>query len=556
MSKKYYIFDSDALINFHKRIFFSVIIFLFVFLVAFYRIADVMLLEKSINISNDTKQITERGNIYDRNGNLLSTTINSYSLSVNPKSLKNKNLISEKLSLIISRPNEEIFNLLNEKKTFVWLKRNISPKEHQAIIDLGEVSLKTEHTKEEEIKRIYPHGNISSHVVGYVDIDGNGLAGIERGLNETLSKGKDVYLSIDIRLQSAFREELKKTIDKFSADSGSIVAIDITTGEIIALSSFPDFDPNNRKTFTENNKLNRIIGGNYEMGSTFKPITVAMGIDMNIINSETSFDVSKPIKRGKITINDFNPHNGFFTSKEIVVNSSNIGAAKIANKIGKKNQINFFKKIGFYEKIELEIIESVKPYTNPNHWGEIETMTIGYGHGFMVTPLHLISAYASLINDGKRLNPTFLKDNIEINKTQIIKHETSDYFIKLLRAVVLETEYTGPRVKIEGYEIGGKTGTAELINESGLYQKDMNLTSFIGVFPTSKPKYIVLAMVENPKKIKEENNNITGASVAAPLVKSIISRMIEILSIPRSNSIEILKADISPEYIKNHNATF
>ncbi len=515
-----------------------------------------MLLEKSINISNDTKQITERGNIYDRNGNLLSTTINSYSLSVNPKSLKNKNLISEKLSLIISRPNEEIFNLLNEKKTFVWLKRNISPKEHQAIIDLGEVSLKTEHTKEEEIKRIYPHGNISSHVVGYVDIDGNGLAGIERGLNETLSKGKDVYLSIDIRLQSAFREELKKTIDKFSADSGSIVAIDITTGEIIALSSFPDFDPNNRKTFTENNKLNRIIGGNYEMGSTFKPITVAMGIDMNIINSETSFDVSKPIKKGKITINDFHPHKGFFTSKEIVVNSSNIGAAKIANKIGKKNQINFFKKIGFYEKIELEIIESVKPYTNPNHWGEIETMTIGYGHGFMVTPLHLISAYASLINDGKRLNPTFLKDNIEINKTQIIKHETSDYFIKLLRAVVLETEYTGPRVKIEGYEIGGKTGTAELINESGLYQKDMNLTSFIGVFPTSKPKYIVLAMVENPKKIKEENNNITGASVAAPLVKSIISRMIEILSIPRSNSIEILKADISPEYIKNHNVTF
>ncbi len=556
MSKKYYIFDSDALINFHKRIFFSIIIFLFVFLVAFYRIADVMLLEKSININNDAKQITERGNIYDRNGNLLSTTINSYSLSADPKSLKNIKLISEKLSLIISRPEEEIFNILNENKSFVWLKRNISPKEHQAIINLGEVSLKTEHIKEEEIKRIYPHGNISSHVVGYVDIDGNGLAGIERGLNEILSKGEDVHLSIDVRLQNAFRKELIKTINKFSADSGSIVAIDITNGEIIALSSFPDFDPNNRKTFTENNKLNRIIGGNYEMGSTFKPITVAMGIDKRIINPETSFDVSKPIKKGKIIINDFHPHKGFFDIKEIVVNSSNIGAAKIARKIGKRNQINFFKKLGFYEKIELEIIESAKPYTNPNHWGEIETMTIGYGHGFMVTPLHLVSAYASLINDGKRLNPTFIKDNIVINKTQIIKNETSDYFIKLLRAVVLETEYTGPRVRIEGYEIGGKTGTAELINESGLYQKDMNLTSFIGVFPTSRPKYVVLAIIENPKKIKEENYSITGASVAAPLVKNIISRMIEILSIPRSNSIEILKADISAEYIQKHNATF
>ena len=174
-----------------------------------------MLLEKSINISQDAKKITERGNIYDRNKNLLATTINSYSLSANPKKLKNKKLISEKLSLILSKPEKEIFNLLNEKKAFVWLKRNMSPKEHQAIIDLGEVSLKTEHMKEEEIKRIYPHRNISSHVVGYVDIDGNGLAGIERGLNEILTKGEDVYLSIDIRLQSAFREELINTIDRF-----------------------------------------------------------------------------------------------------------------------------------------------------------------------------------------------------------------------------------------------------------------------------------------------------------------------------------------------------
>ena len=224
--------------------------------------------------------------------------------------------------------------------------------------------------------------------------------------------------------------------------------------------------------------------------------------------------------------------------------------------MAKKNQINFFKKIGFYEKINLEIIETEKPYTNPNHWGEIETMTIGYGHGFMVTPLHLVSAYATLINDGKRLNPTLLKDNIVANKTPIIKPETSDYFLKLLRAVVLETKYTGPRIKVEGYEIGGKTGTAELINEFGHYQKDKNLTSFIGVFPISKPKYIVFAMIESPKKIKEENYNITGASVAAPLVKNIIIKMIEILGIPTPNSREILKADTSTKYTKNHNATF
>ena len=342
MSKKYYIFDSDALKNFHKRIFFSITIFILVFFIAFYRIVDVMLLEKSISVSNNSKQIIQRGNIYDRNGNLLSGTIKSHSLSSNPKILKNKELISEKLSLIISKPKEEIFNLLNQNKEFVWLKRNISPREHQAIIELGEISLGTEHTKEEEKRRIYPYGYISSHVVGYVDIDGNGLSGIERGLNEKLRKGKDVHLSIDIRLQSAFREELIKTIDRFSAESGSIVALDISTGEIIALNSFPDFNPNNRETFTVKNKLNRIIGGNYEMGSTFKPITVVMGIDNKIINSETSFDVSKPIKRGKITINDFHSHKGFYDSKGIVVNSSNIGAAKIASMIGKKKPNKFF----------------------------------------------------------------------------------------------------------------------------------------------------------------------------------------------------------------------
>ena len=515
-----------------------------------------MILESPIILNSNIKHFIERGNIYDRNGSLLSTSINSYSLSVNPKNVKNKKFISKKLSLILSKPEEEIFNLLNKDNEFVWLKRNISPKEHQAIIDLGEVSLITEHKKQEQIKRIYPYGNISSHVVGFTDTEGYGLAGIERGLNDQLQAGKDVYLSIDVRLQGAFREELVKTIDKFSADSGLIIVLNISNNEIIALNSFPDFNPNNKNTFTKENKFNRAIGGNYEMGSTFKPITVAMGIDKNIIDINTSFDVSNPIVKGKRTITDFHPFSGIFDVTDIIVNSSNIGAAKIASKIGKTNQINFFKKIGFYEKINLEIIETAKPYTNPNNWGEVETMTIGYGHGFSITPLHLVSAYATLINHGKKSNPTLLKNKILINKDKIVKQETSNYFIKLLRAVVLETEYTGPRVKVEGYEVGGKTGTSELINEFGQYQKNVNLTSFIGVFPISKPKYLVLAMIEHPKKIKEENYSITGASVVAPLVKKIITRMIEIIGIPTPSSKEILKADTSFKYINNYNATF
>ena len=547
MSKKFFFFDSNALRNFHKRIFFSITIFIFVYLVAFYRIVDVMIFEKSINVINYNSQIIERGSIYDRNGYLLSSTIKSHSLSVNPTNLKNKYLLSDKLSLIISKPKEEIFDLLNQNSEFVWLKRNISPKEHQEIIDLGKVSLRTVHKKEDEKKRIYPYGNIPSHVVGYTNLEGKGLSGIERGLDKNLDKGIDVHLTIDINLQQAVRKELQTIIGKFSAESGIAIIMDITNGEIITMNSLPDFNPNNRKTFKKNNTFNRAISGNYEMGSAFKPLTIAMGIDKGIINSKMVFDVSKPIKG----IQDFHPFNGTYGVKDIIVKSSNIGAAKIARKIGKKNQMEFFNKIGFNDKINFEIEESAPPLGNKNNWGELETMTIGFGHGFAITPLHLVSGYASMINGGKKVNPTLIKNKIYNNNSQVIKSDTSTYFVKLLRAVVMETKITGPRVKIEGYEIGGKTGTAELINEFGQYQDDENLVLFIAVFPVSKPKYVVLALIEKPKKIKEENYSITAATVAAPLVKNIILRMIEILGIPAPNSQEILKADISGNYQKN-----
>ena len=549
MNKKFFLFDSNALKNFHKRIFFSITIFVFIYFIVFFRIVDVMILEKVINLDKNISQITKRGNIYDRNGLLLSSTINSHSLSVNPSNLKNKNILSEKLSSIISMPKKKMYDLFNQNSKFVWIKRNISPREHQNIIDLGEIGLRINKEK----RRIYPYTNIPSHVVGYTDIDGKGLSGIERGLDESLNQGTDVYLSIDINLQQAVRKELLKIINKFSADSGIVIVVNIKNGEIISLNSLPDFDPNNKNTFKKNSLFNRAIQGNYEMGSMFKPLTIAMGIDKEIINSEMLFDVSKSI-RG---IEDFHPFNGFYGVKDIIVNSSNIGTAKIASIIGKKNQIEFFKKIGFNDKINFEIREAAVPLGNKNNWGKLETMTIGFGYGFAITPLHLVSAYASIINDGNKTNLTLLKNmTYYYDDTKIVKHHTSSYFIKLLRAVVLETKYTGPKVKIEGYEIGGKTGTTELRNEFGQYQKDVNTASFISVFPVSKPKYVVLAMIENPKKIAEENYSITGATVAAPLVKNIILRMIEILGISVPNSKEILKADTSINYQAINNATF
>ena len=563
MKKKFYFFDSDALKNFHKRIFFSITIFCIVYVIAFYRIIDVTLLDKSINNNTQVDPIYERGNIYDRNGNLLSSSIQSFSLSVKPKNIKNKNKLAEKLYPIIGIPKKEIIKLFNKKSNFVWIKRNISPQEHQSIINLGEVVLQTKHKEHEEIKRIYPYGNTGSHILGYTSISNienkkieilKGKSGIERGLNNILEKGHNVNLSIDINLQQAVRNELNEIISKFSADSGFTIIMDVTNGEIIAMNSLPDFDPNNRKTFKNENLFNRPLEGNYEMGSVIKPITIAMAIDKEIISPETSFDVSKSISG----IEDFEPYNGSYNVKEIIVNSSNIGTAQIANKIGKENQKEFFNKIDFNKKIDLEIKETAMPLGNINNWGKHETMRIGYGYAYSITPLHLVSAYATLVNGGKKINPTLLLNgNREISDiSQIIKTKTSSYFNKLLRAVILETKITGKKVKIDGYEIGGKTGTANLLNKYGVYQKGRNLTSFIAVFPISKPKYVILASIENPKKNEEMNYRLTGATVAAPLVKNIILKMIEILNISAPNMKEILKANISSIYINKNNATF
>ena len=238
---------------------------------------------------------------------------------------------------------------------------------------------------------------------------------------------------------------------------------------------------------------------------------------------------------------------------------SNNGTAKIASHIGKKNQKEFFKKIGFFEKLNFEILEISEPLGNKNNWGEIETMTIGFGHGFAITPLHLIKAYASIANSGFEVNPKIVLGNQNNQNNHniqlLLKKETSEYFLKLLRSVVTKTKFTGPRVNVEGYDIGGKTGTAELINKKGGYYEDRNLTSFISIFPIEDPKYVVLTMIEYPKIIKELNNKTTGAWVNAPLVKEIILKMIDILKIPRHFSEEVLNADIKHIY-KSNNATF
>ena len=550
MAKSFILFDSDSLKDFHKRIFFSMLLFLFVYFVAIYRITQIMIIAPVYKIVQVNETFEERGKIFDRNGNLLATTINSNSLSTNPIKIKNKTELAKKLSSILNINEFSILNNLLKEDKFVWIKRHITPTEHQQIIDLGEINLRIE----EEKKRIYPYSNIASHVVGYVDIDGIGGAGIERSFNDQLSKSENIYLTLDINLQQAVREELSETVKKFKAESGLAVILDIKKSQIISSVSFPDFNPNDRKTFNEKNLINRVIQSNFEMGSTFKPITVAMGYDKNLISPDMTFDVTKKIKG----ISDYSKYegDGIYNVEKIIFKSSNIGAAKIASLIGKQNQKEFFKKIGFFDKLNIEILEAAEPLGNKHNWGKVETMTIGYGHGFAITPLHLVKAYASIANDGFEVRPTIVFGKQKEQKNQLLlKENTSDYFLKLLRSVVTKTTFTGPRVKVEGYDIGGKTGTAMLTNEKGGYYKDRDLTSFISLFPIEDPEYLVLTIIEYPKIIKGLNKKTTGAWINAPLVKDIILRMIGILKIPKKISEELLNADIKHIY-KPKNVTF
>ena len=539
-----FLFDTDSLQNFHKRIFFSILVFLFFFFSVFYRISFITIssyFDTPLQVKLEKKE--NRGVIYDRNGIVLAASIQSKSLSAKPKFINNADQLTKQLSEILGIEERIIKNKLSSEKNFVWLKRNITPFEHQSIIDLGEINL----VFHNERKRIYPFKNSTSHLVGFVNIDQVGQKGIERSFNKKLSSAQDVTLSIDINLQQSIRHNLLETISYYKAESGLAIVMDISNGEILSSVSYPDFNPNDNSSFNEDNLINRVIQANYEMGSTFKPLTAVNGFDYGIIDPSMVFDVKKSIKGVKD--HDSYKDDGLYDVEKIVVESSNIGTAQIALKIGKKNQKDFLNKLGFFEKIDIELLEVEKPLANPNNWREHETTRIGFGHSFSITPLHLVKAYASISNNGYTVNPTFiLNSKSKSSHNILIKEDSSEYFLNLLNAVITKTKFTGPRVKIDGYNIGGKTGTTELIDSSGRYYKDRNMTSFIGVFPINKPKYVVYTAITYPKKPIDSKQRMTGAVVNAPLVKKIIYEMIKILNLPSVRHDEFIKADIKKIY--------
>ncbi len=469
---------------------------------------------------NDT---LERGRIYDRMGELLAVSLPSHTLYAKPRIIDRFGAAEAATALSKIFPKmkrKALLKKLDPKSSFVYLKRHITPSQMEAVNALGIPGLEFE----KAMRRVYPQGKSFSHVVGFTDVDGNGLSAIEKKFDKALGeKGEDIHLSVDARMQHILRDELLKGMKEFRAIGGVGAIMDITNGEIVALSSLPDFDPNEPKKASANARFNRAVAGVYEMGSTFKTFTTAMALHHKTAKIFDRYDVTKPIKVARYTIRDSHPENRWLTVPEIFMLSSNIGTVKMIMEVGKQRQQDFLKQLGLFQRSSIELPEVAMPLI-PKTWRDINMMTISYGHGISVTPMHLVQAIGTLLGDGKHLAPTLLKDSDMSKKErpQIVSAETTAQLRKLMRLVV--EHGTARKANAEGYRVGGKTGTAEKV-KGGNYRDKDKLASFVGVFPSEAPRYVVLAMLDEPRGNKSTYGFATGGWVAAPVVKRVIEKM-------------------------------
>lgn len=496
-----------------------------------------------------------RADIVDRNGVILATNLKTPSLAVAPRDLKsNPEELAVRIAQIFPELDfDEALKIISTKRPHDWIKRTLTPKQMFEVNNIGDPGLVTSDAE----KRIYPHGRLASHILGSVDIDNQPSSGVEAFFNDRLSNPErseePLVLSIDIRLQHILNQELSMQMDKFSALGAAGVILDANSGEVLALSSLPDYDPNDTDGPQNRDQMNKVVQGVYELGSGFKTFTIASGLENNVVDLADGYDATKPVRVGGFTIRDDHPKEKWLNVPEIFVYSSNIGTLKMAQDIGVERQKAFFSKLGLFDKTEIEVFEKSNPLL-PLQWGPTELATTAYGHGIAVTPLHLASGMATIVNGG-RLNPATLlrKDNDERGGivsifsgsienpdiTRVISPTTSEIMRNLLHLVV---EYgTGKNAKVDGYLIGGKTGTAikAYENKAGYNHKAV-ISSFVSAFPINDPKYVVFAMLDEPKGIKETFNLISAGMTAAPMVGNIIRRMGPLMGVAptRTNEIE------------------
>ncbi|MDM8335174.1 peptidoglycan D,D-transpeptidase FtsI family protein [Wolbachia pipientis] len=491
---------------------FYIIIIFRMFSLTFNQLAISEDLEKS-NI------VRKQPDILDRNGVVIATNVPTTSLYIDSTRVRNPESIAAQLcSVLDDLKYEDLYKILTSKKKFAWIKRHLTPRELLAIKNAGVPGVNFY----DYVKRIYPHSNLFSHVLGYTDIDGKGIAGVEAYISKNNEQKKPVVLSLDTRVQSIVHEELTNAVNRYQALGGVGIVLRVKNSEIISMVSLPDFNPNLQNKAKDVQKFNRASLGVYEMGSVLKFFTIAAALDAKVVKIGDLYDVSKPITIGKYEIRDFHKFKiPKITVRDIFVKSSNIGAAKIAVKLGIEKQVEYFKIMKLFSPLKIEVPEKSTPII-PDKWSEGTLITASYGYGIAVTPMHIAQTAAALVNNGIFHNATLMLNKRGIGE-QIIARSTSRAIRKLLRAAV--TDGTGKQANIKAYSIGGKTGSAEKV-VNGKYSKDANIASFIGVLTMLDPGYIVLVVIDEPQGMQH-----TGGIVAAPVVKNIMTRIAPILNV-------------------------
>lgn len=474
--------------------------------------------------------LQQRADIVDRNGVVLATNLEVHALYADARLVRDPATTTARLAEILpGLDTAAVERGLAGKSSFVWIHRGLTPRQVHAVNRLGEPGLDFLPAQ----RRFYPVGRLAAHVVGFSDVDGRGLAGIERHYDDALHSDPTapVRLSLDIRFQHVLRAELIKAMDEFRALGAAGVVLDVTSGEVLAMVSLPDFDPNqtNKKSDAES-LFNRAVLGVYEMGSTFKTFTTAMALDAGTVGLTDGYDATTPLRVARFTIRDYHPEKRWLSVPEIFMHSSNIGAAKMALDVGGERQRAFLDSLGLLRPSNVELPEVGRPL-EPPQWKDVTVATVGFGHGIAVSPLQMTSGIAAMVNGGELVSPTLIarSDSEPAARSRVIKAETSYRMRQLLRLVV--ERGTGSKADAEGYPVGGKTGTAEKIGANG-YDRDRLLSSFVGVFPINQPRFVVLAILDEPKGHKGTLNRATGGWTAAPVVGRVVAQIGPMAGLP------------------------
>jgi len=496
-----------------------------------------------------TATLAARGDIVDRNGAPLARTIDSWTIAVHPKKLIGDPMeIAARLAALMPDRGDQawFYNQLTRKANFVYLQRRASPGLVEQVNAIGEPGL----VFDRETQRLYPQSTLAAHALGFLSTDGHGMSGMERVLDERLLSpahaGKPVALSIDTRAQAALESELGRAMNTFAARGGGGIILDVHTGEVIAMVSLPTFNPN-RVGMAGTEELRNITTQSvFELGSTFKPITMATAMENGVVTSMARrFDATHPLKVGGYTIHDEQGDpKRWLNMAETLIYSSNIATARIADEIGPQRMQTMFRKLGFDTKPDIELREKGRPLL-PTYWARTTTMTTAYGHGIAVTPLHLASAYAALVNGGIWRPATLMK--VEPGHAaagrRVLSEATSARMRQMLRLIVMRG--TGRKGDAPGYRVGGKTGTAEAAVAGG-YDRSRNVATFAAAFPMDAPRYVVLAMLDSPKGTKETFGWKTAAWNAAPVVGRTITRVGAMLGVVPDANKDVDVSDILP----------